>query len=122
MKRARRLRLLGWIELMTILAAIAMAVVPFPSQWIETWYSTRTYPAMQRALTPLSNRLPFAILDPLLVVVTLAAVATLIHMVREGWRKRRLHVIAWRLGHLAASAALLYLLFLILWGFNYRLL
>jgi len=75
---------------------------------------------VQRLLTPASNLVPFAWLDILIVGVVIPFVALL---VRAVWRARRQKT--WRpvfatLGQLIPAGALIYLLFLGLWGFNYR--
>ena len=107
------------LELMLIVVAAALAIVPARPSWIESWYSTALYPRLQRVLTPLSNQVPFAILDPLVIVVSVAALIVLVRIARAGWRREFSVAGRWLL-HLATGAAAIYVLFLLLWGFNYR--
>lgn len=103
----------------TIAAACAAALVPFDTAAVEAWFSTGLYPAVQRVLTPLSNALPVAWLD----ILSAAAAAWLVWR----WRRalRRTGEPVWpRVGRAAlatlTAAAILYLVFLGLWGLNYR--
>ena len=57
-----------WRFLVVVLAAAA-AFVPTSSDRIERLYSTGAYPLLQRGATALSNAVPFALFDALLVVV-----------------------------------------------------
>ena len=65
------------VELAACIGALTCAFAPWPAAIIEQRYSIGFYPELQRSITPLSNRLPFAILDVLLVGLTVATVVTL---------------------------------------------
>jgi hypothetical protein len=99
-------------------AAAAAAVVPLPAQAIEHVYSSRFYPPLQRLLTSFSNLVPFALLD--VVVVGLPVIWCAL-IVRDVWRSSR-RARAWGRWALrtAVAAAMLYLVFLVTWGLNYR--
>jgi hypothetical protein len=108
------------LRLAIVVAALGAALVPLPRWLVESLYSERAYLALQRHLTPLSDRVPFAVFDALI----LAAVAWLavagVGFIRR-WRKRgvvraALHLVL----RVAAAAALVYLAFLVVWGLNYR--
>jgi hypothetical protein len=104
-------------RLLILIAAILAALVPLPSSVIERWYSTALYPRIQAIVTPLTNRVPFALLDAAVAILIAILVAWLAARIRrEGWRRALVHftgaVIVW--------AAVLYLVFLGLWGLNYR--
>ncbi len=103
-----------------VAVAAALAFAPLRPAWIEAWYSTSIYPHLERVLTPLSNGLPFAILDLVLTALTVAVVVTVAKAVREAWRQRTFRRLLPTLMHLVAGAATIYILFLVLWGFNYR--
>jgi hypothetical protein len=107
-------------ELLTIVTAAALAAAPFSPSWIESWYSTAVYPRIQRTLTPLSNLVPFALLDVLLLIVVPTALITLFIAARNGWRARTAYPLLRTLFHLLTTAAALYIAFLALWGLNYR--
>jgi len=105
-------------SLAVVLAAVSAAAIPISPAWVEQFYSTRAYAALQRALTSASNRAPFALFDLLIVVVAAAWIAL-------AWRDAR------RAGGRAGAAARIvarsvvwcaaaYLVFLATWGLNYR--
>jgi Protein of unknown function (DUF3810) len=98
-------------------AALAGAFAPIPAWTVERWYSRGIYPALQRALTPLSNLAPFALFDVLWIAATAASVACGYRCIRAaGWRGGSL-----RLAMVAIHAvAIVYVVFLACWGLNYR--
>jgi hypothetical protein len=108
------------VEFATLIGALVCAFAPLPAAILEQRYSISIYPHLQRSITPLSNRLPFAILDVLLVGLTVATIVTLTQAIREAWQTRIPARLIRTLAHLAAVGAGLYILFLLLWGFNYR--
>ena len=108
------------VELLTIVAAVALAFAPLPASWVEFWYSTIAYPRIERTLTPFSNLFPFAFLDLLLLIVVPTVVIRIIAAVRESRRTRALRPVGRTAFHLVAAAAALYVAFLALWGLNYR--
>ncbi len=108
------------VALVVVVTAAAVAVVPLPRAAVERLYSTAVYPVLQRFITALSNRAPFALIDVLLLsvmVVWLAATAIDVHRVFRLGPVRAARRLAVRT---LVPAATLYLMFLALWGFNYR--
>ena len=108
------------IECLVVGLALTAGFAPIPSTTIERWFSTGLYPVLQRHITPLSNLLPFAVLDLLAVAGCAAFAAIAIRAAYAAGRTRRATPVLLALGHFAAAAALVYLAFLMLWGFNYR--
>jgi hypothetical protein len=108
------------LEGVIVAVAAAAALATVPPTIVERWYSTRFYPVLQHALTPVSNLLPFAWLDVVIVAATAAVLITLVRSGGQAWRQRRPAVFLASVGHVAAWAAGAYLVFLVLWGFNYR--
>ena len=102
------------------MAAAVCALAPLPPALVENLFSTRFYPRIQHLLTPLSNLLPVALFDALVLAGSIALVAALVRATRAAFRDRRVKPVLSALGHVAAGAALAYLVFLLLWGFNYR--
>jgi hypothetical protein len=102
-----------------VLAILAASAPPQPSL-VEDWFSTRLYPAIQAAVTPLSNRIPVALLDVLIVAAVAAVALFLVRTVRAVRRTRRLRPVLAALGRFSVAAAAVYLAFLLLWGLNYR--
>ena len=100
------------------LTALVIAVVPLPPTLVERAFSHGLYPRLQPWMTALSNQLPVAVLDGLVAV---AAVLAAWHILRT-WR-RRAGLARW-MGRIAWDAirvaAVVYLAFLVVWGFNYR--
>lgn len=97
--------------------ALVAAFAPLPSSTVERWYSSAIYPPMQRAITSVSNLVPFALFD----AIWIGGVAALVIVMRRyviayGWRKGGARVLI----PLAKTGAVVYLVFLATWGLNYR--
>jgi hypothetical protein len=103
-----------------VVLAAAAAWIPTPAALVERFYSLGAYAAVQRPLTALSNKVPFALLD-LLILIVLGAWALL--ALRDFTRSSRsggfrtaaaiaLRTVVW--------ASALYVIFLVVWGLNYR--
>lgn len=102
-----------------VAAALAAALTPVDPAVVERWFSAGLYPYLQRIVTPLSNMLPIAWLD-LLSVLAAAWLG------RVWWRALRraggprVPRIGRALASTLVAAAAAYLIFLGLWGLNYR--
>lgn len=110
----------GVVSMTLVVAAAVAAAAPWPADWVERGFSNGIYPAVQRHVTPVTNAVPFAWLDVIVLGLLAGAVHGLVAAGRS-WRQSR----SWRVAgrHLAwwpACAAVLYLLFLGAWGLNYR--
>jgi hypothetical protein len=105
----RRLLIVGF--------AVVAAVAPIPRPFIERWYTGALYPRLQHALTGFSNRIPFALFDVILIGgAALAAV-----WIYRKARQRPLRAALKRaIVESATAAAIVYLVFLLTWGLNYR--
>lgn len=110
----------GLLEATVSVLALVAAFAEVPRAWVERWYSTGLYPRLQHVLTPVSNLLPFAWLDVMGIAAVAAVLFALTRAGRAAWRARRPVILLSAVGHIAAVAAGLYLVFLIVWGFNYR--
>ena len=108
---------MSWLRLGLILAALVVAVVPLPSRLVEAWYSRGIYPVLQASITPLSNLVPVALLD-LTGLVLVAALGF------GFWRRVRAAGIVRALTSgvvtLLTLTAVVFLLFVVVWGLNYR--
>jgi hypothetical protein len=100
-----------------VLVAIVCAVAPFPPIVIERLYSTGLYLKIQNFLTTASNTIPIAWLDIAVACFLIAAVELVINRVRMFGPR---YALVRNLITAAGAAAWLYLLFLALWGLNYR--
>lgn len=98
-------------------AALAAAVVPLRADLVEAWYSRSFYLRVQPAITAASSVAPVALLD----VAAVCAALALVTLVARRWRQRggaaalRALVLT-----VVAGASIVYLVFLALWGLNYR--
>jgi hypothetical protein len=100
--------------------ALAGALAPTNPALVEAWFSTGIYPPIQRTVTPVSNAVPVALLDLLSVAAVVAAAVALVRGLRASRRTRRLGPLLLIAGRLTVAVALGYLVFLMLWGLNYR--
>jgi hypothetical protein len=100
--------------------AIAAAYAPIAPGTVEDWFSTSTYPTIQHAITPVSNIIPIALLDALSIAAVIVMVVSIVRSIRAARRVRSIRPIVSGLARLCVAAAAVYLVFLGLWGFNYR--
>lgn len=100
-----------------VVVALICAIAPFPPALIERVYSTDWYLRIQGVLTTASNTLPIAWLDIGVACLLVAAIELVISRTRLLGPKR---AFMRNLMTAAGAAAWLYLLFLALWGLNYR--
>jgi hypothetical protein len=98
--------------------ALAAALIPLPPTTVERWYSATAYAALQPRLTSLSNLVPFSLFDAFIAAVaTVWMVLAAGDMLHTPSRVRgALRIVA----RTIVGGAALYLLFLALWGLNYR--
>jgi len=107
------------LRLALVVMAAALALLPLDPLMVEHWYSTGIYPRIQRVLTPVSNAVPVAWLD----VVIIASAAGICWL---WWRALRTSgdPIWPRVRRAALTTAtfavVAYLVFLAIWGLNYR--
>jgi hypothetical protein len=100
-----------------VLLAATAAAVPVPAATVERWYSNGIYPRIQSVMTAATNHIPFAVLDVAAAILIGFGLAWFVRRARAIGAARALL----RAGACAVScAAVLYLLFLGLWGLNYR--
>src|SRR5688572_7206012 len=107
-------------RLAIVVLAVLAAVAPIDAGLVERWYSTGVYPAIQQVLTPVSNLVPFAWLDVLVVAAFCAVVVVVVRSVFLARRKRTWWPVLATFARLPTAAALIYLVFLAVWGLNYR--
>jgi hypothetical protein len=97
--------------------AVVAAVIPLPRGFVERVYWRSFYLKIQPVLTSLSNMAPVALLDVAILILVGAMVVVFVRGKRRaGWRSGLTSTFLW----LLTTTAVVYLLFLITWGFNYR--
>jgi hypothetical protein len=102
-----------------IVLSVAAALAPIDAAAIERWYSTGFYLRLERVLTPMSNVMPLAWLDILSIAAAAWIVVRWWRALERGSQPRWPRV--WRTAlDMVSAAAVVYLAFLLLWGFNYR--
>jgi hypothetical protein len=108
------------IQTAIVLLAVLAALVPLSPDAVERWFSTGIYPPIQHVLTPVANGVPFAWLDLLVIGGLIALIVFIVRTARASRRVRHIAPALRALATLATTGAIVYLLFLIVWGFNYR--
>jgi hypothetical protein len=105
------------LSVVAIALAVLALVVPIAPEVVETRYSQSVYLSLQNAVTPVTNRVPIALLDVGSAVVLVFGLALAARQLRT---YSKLHAFARIfIGGLGIAAGL-YLVFLCMWGFNYR--
>jgi len=107
------------IEITLIASALLLYLFPPSSAWVERYFSASYYPRLQRAITPVSDRIPFAINDVLTVLLIVLLPSWWILRIRSAGRGRRAAALAKLVLNTAALAAGGFLLFELIWGLNY---
>jgi hypothetical protein len=95
-------------------------VAPIDADLVERWYSTGVYPLIQQAMTSGSNLVPFAWLDVLALAALGTVVVVVVRSVLRARRQKTWRPILATFGRLVTATALTYLVFLAVWGLNYR--
>ena len=109
-----------WIKAGTIVMALVCALAPLSPSVVERWYSTGLYPRLQHVVTPISNLIPFALFDVLTIGIAVLVIGAMVRSIRRARQTRRFSGLLVTIGHIVVGAAAAYLIFLVLWGFNYR--
>ena len=108
------------VQALLVISACAAAVMPINGAAIEQFYSTSIYPRIQTILTPVSNLVPFALVDVLTVAAVVALMVSTAFAVSRARAARSWRPIAGFLASIATAGAVIYLVFLAVWGLNYR--
>jgi hypothetical protein len=107
------------VKLVLITGALLLYFLPPSSVWIEKHYSTGFYPILQRAVTPVSNRVPFAINDILVTLLIVGLPVWWIVRMRSAGRGRRAATMGRLAFNTAALGAVVFMTFELVWGLNY---
>lgn len=104
-----------WASAAVIALAVIAVAAPVSARWVERFYSSGFYPLLQPPLTRLSNRVPFALDD---VVLVGAGLAVLVWLVRA-LLSPRMQGLAF-LRRTATLAAAILLVSIVTFGANFR--
>jgi len=105
------------VRVALIVLAVAAAVLPLPAAWVERAYSRGVYPRIQPIISSVSALTSVALLDVAFAIVLVAAVVVVVRRSRaSGVRAALVRTLVTA----AVGAAIVYLWFLLFWGFNYR--
>ena len=97
--------------------ALAGALIPLPQGVVEERYSRGIYPALQSVVTPWSNLVPIPVFDVAALGAVVGAALLFWRSVRAEGLRRAFSRAA---GGTLTAAAVVYLVFLATWGFNYQ--
>ena len=100
--------------------AVAMATIPLPRALVENVYSRNVYPLVRQLVTGLSSLTTFVLFDLLLIGVSVALMGWWTLGLMRSPRSGRLRTLASLVGQTVVFASVLYLIFLSIWGLNYR--
>lgn len=100
-----------------LVGAVVAAVTPLPPAAVDRLYSARVYAMLQPLMTSSSNRAPFALLD---IAIGAALVGWIALAARDLRRTPALRAARHIASRTVVWCAAVYLLFLALWGLNYR--
>ena len=103
-----------------VVLAVVMVAIPLPRTLVETVYSRGVYPVVRQVVVGLSSLTSLVLFDLLLVGGLVALPGWWMLRLRRAPRGRRLRVLASVAGRTVVFAAALYLVFLGVWGLNYR--
>ena len=110
----------GWLPAALVGAAILLAALPIPRSTVESLYSYGVYPMVRQLVTAGTSRIPLALFDWLLFGGAAAILGWCAWRLLRPRRHRRLRVLGALAARLAVLAAAIYLVFLVIWGLNYR--
>lgn len=107
-------------RLIILITALVAAVAPTSEACVEHTYSRGVYPIVQQTLTSLSNQVPIALTDFLLLGFVIGLTVKWVTTLRRPSTVRRVLVLFDLIRDTAVVLATAYLAFLLCWGLNYR--
>jgi hypothetical protein len=108
----------GWLA--AAVTACALFLVPLPASLVEAGYSRYLFRWWQTLVTAFSNLAPFAWIDLFILGVAGLVIWRALGLIREARRSGVIPALWEGARRLIRAAAVLAILFLGMWGFNYR--
>lgn len=108
----------GWV--LASVGAAALFLLPLPAWVVEEFYARDFYPWLQLGVTTVSNLIPLALIDVFLAAAATAVLIRFVLLVRVGWQNGVSRALAEFARRVVRFAGVLGLLFLSMWGCNYR--
>jgi len=119
-RRRGRMRIAFVLDALAMVLAGIAAAAPLPRAWVEHGYANGLFAALNRAFTPLADRVPFAVSDVEGAAAIVAVIVWWVRAIRRTPRGRRRRTVLALLAHTAGFVALGIVLFELVWGINYR--
>jgi hypothetical protein len=107
------------LKIAVVVLAVLLTLFQLPASFIERFYTNGFYARLQSFCTPLTNLLPFAIYDLLIIALIAGLPAWWLVRIVKAEKGRRLRRAAILFVNTIVMAALVFLIFQLLWGFNY---
>jgi hypothetical protein len=108
----------GW--LVTLLVAMALALLPLPAWSVDQLYSRTVYPMLQMWVTGISNLVPFSLLDFLVLTGAYLLLRRIVRLLGS-IKSQGVLLVAWEgLRRLIRIASIVVIVFMVMWGLNYR--
>lgn len=115
-----RLRPAVTIKALVIVTALTLLLLPLPARFVERFYSNGFYSFLQPIITPVTNLVPFAMVDLLLVGAIVGLPVWWIMRILRAVRGQRRRAAGWMALNTLALVSVVFITFQILWGFNYE--
>ena len=116
----QRRRTVFLVRVAIVVVAFWFATVPLPRELVETVYARGIYPILRQFVTGLSSRTTLVLFDWLLIAGVTGLFGWWGWRLTRAGRKRRLRVLMLLIGRTLVLAAIFYVVFLSIWGMNYR--
>jgi hypothetical protein len=114
----RAIRVRGWIA--AVVTAAALALLPAPGWLVDGVYGRHVYPVLQSIATAITNLAPFAVLDALIIAAVIVIVFRCVRLWAVARRAGVMAAIWEAVRRLLRGVAVVVVVFLGMWGCNYR--
>jgi hypothetical protein len=106
-------------KIAVVVLSLLFTVFQLPASFVERFYANGFYVRLQSFFTPVTNLLPFAIYDLLILTVILGLPGWWIVRIVKAGKGKRLRCTATLFINTLVLTAIIFLIFQLLWGFNY---